>query len=781
MATQEPGPKLKSGEVETDREGTPGDPLGTASILVARVESLQPLQASVQERGFLTARYRLRSGPVFGNLLAAFAADVQRMRRGESGDVRGDLLPQPAQPEWSNLLADPGWDALDELAYMPGLADGGSLGPQWLGAFSQALRQPDRRLLLLCEVERDPGDTAEWHAALDSLLGGQSLPWNVALVFTDAPPGWQGTRPDPRTDEIEVVSEGATDREEVITFAEAALSGDQPADVDRLGVAPLANALARLLLLPQTRPLTVGVQAPWGWGKSSFVAFVREALIRGAPSNLDSSESEELARLDRQLSDADPGEMSDADAADAVATHREQRRELLEQLERRAYRDVICVSFNAWRYEGSQQVWAGLARTLTAGLEAAVPRSARLRSRLTYAIRRRRLEFWMGFVVPVVLAIVAAVAAVLLGVADAGDELSGWSGWLETLVPVASVLFIAWRFFGVVQPVSERVAGYVKGPDYGSRMGYQHEVIEDLKFLRDRIPSKPRIVVAVDDLDRCSDESIMETLQAINLVLGASDFFVVLAIDPDMIHRAIARQRGLRDEDELAETFAEDYLRKIIQLPLHLPRRTAQQRFGFVSQLFSPAAQREYHAARNGQGGGEQPDAGPPPQPDGARMPFAWSPAAIVPPRVQVLRQVQDTKEELQALQRYEEFLRDNPRELKRLVNVHRLVKILVQRPDVAPTTEHQRKLVAWLVFCARWPSLVDDVLACAVANADDADCVATVQAAHKDTETGTELKRFVAQLDGDKLSATDLAADGALATAARISQLVRDRPAPRA
>ena len=59
------------------------------------------------------------------------------------------------------------------------------------------------------------------------------------------------------------------------------------------------------------------------------------------------------------------------------------------------------------------------------------------------------------------------------------------------------------------------------------------------------LDGEPRVVVVVDDLDRCSDESIMETLQAINLVLGASDFFVVLAIDTDMIHRAIARQRGL--------------------------------------------------------------------------------------------------------------------------------------------------------------------------------------------------------------------------------------------
>ena len=212
-------------------------------------------------------------------------------------------------------------------------------------------------------------------------------------------------------------------------------------------------------------------------------------------------------------------------------------------------------------------------------------------------------------------------------------------------------------------------------------MGYQNEVIDDLKFLHERVEGEPRVVVFVDDLDRCSDESIMETLQAINLVLGASDFFVVLAIDPDMIHRAIARQRGISDDDEAAEVFAENYLRKIIQLPLVLPGRSAEQRFGFVSQLFSPRRSATTGARR-------RTTSRPPsraPDDDGT-PPFSFDPRHRRPPRVQILREVQDTKEELEALHASRDLLNDNPRELKRLVNVHRLVKILLQRPDAPPT-----------------------------------------------------------------------------------------------
>ena len=124
-----------------------------------------------------------------------------------------------------------------------------------------------------------------------------------------------------------------------------------------------------------------------------------------------------------------------------------------------------------------------------------------------------------------------------------------------------------------------------------------------------------------------------------------------------MIHRAIARQRGLSDDDEAAGVFAENYLRKIIQLPLHLPHRTAEQRFGFVTQLFSPTAQREYAAAQaQAQVDGPAATEAPPPAPapaaerDGERSAFAFDPSAVVAPRVRVLREVQDTSDELGAL-----------------------------------------------------------------------------------------------------------------------------------
>src|SRR5262249_53552466 len=107
--------------------------------------------------------------------------------------------------------------------------------------------------------------------------------------------------------------------------------------------------------------------------------------------------------------------------------------------------------------------------------------------------------------------------------------------------------------------------------------------------------------------------------------------------------------------------------------------------------------------------------------------------------------------------------LSDNPREIKRLVNMHRFVKIVLQgqgRP--APTDEDQRKLVKWLIFCDRWPDLMDKVLKNEKPEPSSGNPIADL--AGHDTEAG----KFASK--NDVLTVYDLAPGGPLAQAAWIS-----------
>jgi hypothetical protein len=342
--------------------------------------------------------------------------------------------------------------------------------------------------------------------------------------------------------------------------------------------------------------------------------------------------------------------------------------------------------------------------------------------------------------------------------------------------------FIMWRTLTVLNPISNRMLEYVQMPSYRDHMGYQHRVMSDLRFMHRQLRNwkrDVRVVVFIDDLDRCSENKIMEVLQAIHLILGASDFFVLLGIDTEMLYRAIRSYYGKQSGDRsLPPNFPETYLRKIIQLPFHLPEFSESERFALIHNLFSADAQIQFSRLVEHEKINEQ-IAGSPPEEELVE-PLPYDMTQLRELRIQELEPAEDTAAELMAYKDFGSFLEDNPRELKRLINVHRLVKILIQlnRPSMVWSQSMQRKLVKWLIFCARWPELIDDVLKQAREQSGKVDCVAlTAGDLKKDGDVrGEQLEIFshCANQD-DMITAEELGSNGDFYLAAYLSHLIRE------
>ena len=61
------------------------------------------------------------------------------------------------------------------------------------------------------------------------------------------------------------------------------------------------------------------------------------------------------------------------------------------------------------------------------------------------------------------------------------------------------------------------------------------------------VPDVHRIIVYIDDLDRCSEQHVVQVLQAIHLLLAFDLFVVVVAVDARWLHRAVGQvYRGQR-------------------------------------------------------------------------------------------------------------------------------------------------------------------------------------------------------------------------------------------
>lgn len=92
-----------------------------------------------------------------------------------------------------------------------------------------------------------------------------------------------------------------------------------------------------------------------------------------------------------------------------------------------------------------------------------------------------------------------------------------------------------------------------------------------------------RVVVLVDDLDRCLPDTVVETLEAIRLFLSAKGMSFVIAADEDRVADAIQQKLKTPVDPNDDETPAKLYLHKIVQTTIPVP---ALSRFDTEAYLF---------------------------------------------------------------------------------------------------------------------------------------------------------------------------------------------------
>ncbi len=90
-----------------------------------------------------------------------------------------------------------------------------------------------------------------------------------------------------------------------------------------------------------------------------------------------------------------------------------------------------------------------------------------------------------------------------------------------------------------------------------------------------------KVVVLVDDLDRCLPPTIMATLEAIKLFLSVKKMAFVIAADEDLIRAAI----NVQLEGAAQGGFAKLYTEKIVQLPVSLPLLSVEQAEAYLALL----------------------------------------------------------------------------------------------------------------------------------------------------------------------------------------------------
>jgi hypothetical protein len=89
-----------------------------------------------------------------------------------------------------------------------------------------------------------------------------------------------------------------------------------------------------------------------------------------------------------------------------------------------------------------------------------------------------------------------------------------------------------------------------------------------------------RVVIFVDDLDRCLPASALEMLESIKLLFGVEGCVFVVALDEEIVETAVAGKYGAT-----AEVSGAEYVKKIFQVPFTLPQTSIGQLPGYLDLI----------------------------------------------------------------------------------------------------------------------------------------------------------------------------------------------------
>jgi KAP-like P-loop domain-containing protein len=268
---------------------------------------------------------------------------------------------------------------------------------------------------------------------------------------------------------------------------------DNVTSEDLLGFEYLSKAAGRLILDPSLHPTTIGVFGLWGSGKSCLAGMLCESLS------------------DRK--------------------------------------DVLCIQFNAWTFEGFDDAKSALMDTILERLleEEKLP----AKSRKLFEKLRRAVNVGSLAKLGAKVGIPAAVAAV-----GAHDP--------SLALPAAQAAAAAAASNITVDDAADVLKP--KESEEPSRKDLREFRSDFEKLLKDAKLST--LVVFIDDLDRCLPNTVIEVLEAIRLFLSTPKTVFVVCADERLVRSAVRRRFPPQPGDDF--DVANEYLEKLVQHPIRI-------------------------------------------------------------------------------------------------------------------------------------------------------------------------------------------------------------------
>lgn len=527
---------------------------------------------------------------------------------------------------------------------------------------------------------------------------------------------------------------------------------------DKLGYDSYAKAIARFLVHADTPPpLSISIQAPWGAGKSSLMQLIREELDPKAAREQFRPKVGEILQgmtIDRVLTFLNrsttstswfswPKKSADAGLhATPLATI-----PLAATLQR------VTVWFNVWKYETSEQIWAGLVDAIVSQISERLATTERelflLRlqlSRVDDGIVRRKIydrmitTWWAkirrglligasGILGLLSLSKAAPAALIPVGLKAVADGFHAFGLWGALIGQLVLSAYLVRSYFTTAaktkaEPATFSLAEYIRVPDYDKSVGEIHQIHADLRRVLSVTPKSGAngahdpIVIFIDDLDRCSPSKIANVVEGVSMLLASDTYrcMFVIGMDPQMV--AAALEKAHQDVRQQLPSYERTvplgwrFMDKFVQLPFTIPPSRSDRLDQYLESLgATPRHVRPISPALDPTPA--SPDASSQPSPvDGAApVDVRETPATSPTPQPEAPKPTpREARDVGKIIRLVASDTAGNPREVKRMVNLARFyLSLRNARREADPSwrSPNLEEYARWIALTLRWPDMV--------------------------------------------------------------------------
>ncbi len=414
-------------------------------------------------------------------------------------------------------------------------------------------------------------------------------------------------------------------------------------------------------------------------------------------------------------------------------------------------RGWIPISFDAWKYERSERMWAALSRAIYEQGQKGWSWHRRISFRVRLQFRRDgalRLLWGPGFVFASALAVGLAL---LLHV----STLAGIVTLASAALGFVAVLSYLWGT--LTDPFKRALDDYTKSQIYEDQLGFTSAAERDIRLLTGQLTKQAgsALIVFVDDLDRCSPDNLVEAIGTINQIFNAPAIgpcVFVLGIDRDVVTAGIEVAYAPTIEKlptTRQDNFGLRFLSKIVQLSVAVPTPDVTA----IEHLVNAASAPNVGATDAGREPRESvrheryPEADLPGPIDfglerrsraseAFTVPVLGSSSDRSPSRLPPIAFDEDSVEFQEAERFAIAHLDRNPRDVKRFDNAFRLQLHVAANTPGCELTFDRNELIAlakWVVIRLRWPDF-------AAATDADIDLIERLETAINTGDTSVEM-----------------------------------------